>query len=184
MEQNEAAAVLETPVQENTVRVDPEKVEAFMEQLTSEQRLPMGILGGIIAALVGAAIWAGVTVATKYQIGWMAVGVGFLVGYTVRALGRGISKSFGYIGGACALIGCLLGNLFSSCGFISIQESLPFFRVVYAVITQPSVIGELLAATFSPMDLLFYGIAVAEGYKFSFRQITEAERAALLAGAA
>ena len=28
-----------------------------------------------------------------------------------------------------------------------------------------------MVATFSPMDLLFYGIAVYEGYKFSFRQV-------------
>jgi len=180
MEQNEATAVMEASTKQPEQRIDPEKAEVFHQRLVTEQNMPMGILGGALAALVGAAVWAGVTVATKYQIGWMAVGVGFLVGFIVRLLGRGISKPFGYIGGAFALIGCLLGNLFSTCGFIASEEAMPFFGVLSAVLAQPSVIVELLTATFSPIDLLFYGIAVAEGYKFSFRQITEAERSALL----
>jgi hypothetical protein len=32
-----------------------------------------------------------------------------------------------------------------------------------------------MAATFHPMDVLFYTIAIGEGYHFSFRRITEAE---------
>ena len=28
-----------------------------------------------------------------------------------------------------------------------------------------------MKADFSPIDLLFYGIAIYEGYKFSFRQV-------------
>jgi hypothetical protein len=39
--------------------------------------------------------------------------------------------------------------------------------------------GQVLLETFQPMDLLFYGIAIYEGYKFSFRQLTEQELAAL-----
>jgi hypothetical protein len=36
---------------------------------------------------------------------------------------------------------------------------------------------DLMKATFSPIDLLFYGIAVYEGYRFSFRQVTPEELA-------
>ena len=32
-----------------------------------------------------AGVWAGATIATGYQIGWLAVGIGFLVGVAVRA---------------------------------------------------------------------------------------------------
>lgn len=179
MEQNEIVTDIETPAVQETQGVDPMKAEAFKRQLEAEQNLLMGLVGGLLAAIIGAAVWAGVTVATKFQIGWMAVGVGFLVGHSVRALGKGISKPFGFIGAACALLGCLLGNLLSTCGFISIEESMPFFQVVVKVFSQPAVVMELLAFTFSPMDLLFYGIAIYEGYKFSFRQITLTEKAAL-----
>jgi hypothetical protein len=117
-------------------------------------------------------LWAVVTVSLKYQIGWMAIGVGALVGYAVRILGKGVTTTFGGIGGAFALLGCLLGNLLSTCGFLAAQESVPFLQVAGASIMHPSLALELLTATFSSMDLVFYGIAVYEGYKFSFRQLT------------
>ena len=37
------------------------------------------------------------------------------------------------------------------------------------------IVISLMRATFNPMDLLFYGIAVYEGYRFSFRQVTQAD---------
>ena len=39
---------------------------------------------------------------------------------------------------------------------------------------------EIMVATFSPMDLLFYGIAVYEGYRLSFRRLTRDDLAAAL----
>ena len=32
-----------------------------------------------------------------------------------------------------------------------------------------------MVETFHPMDLLFYGIAIYEGYRFSFRELLEDE---------
>lgn len=39
-----------------------------------------GIIGGLIGGLVGALIWAGVSYWTGYEIGWIAWGIGGLVG--------------------------------------------------------------------------------------------------------
>jgi len=39
----------------------------------------------------------------------------------------------------------------------------------------PELAAALLQSGFSPMDLLFYGIAAYEGYRFSFRRITAEE---------
>lgn len=172
---NDAAVDMNTEAAEQTIKVDSATVDKFKSRIEHEQNLFLGIIAGIGAAIVGAAIWATVTVATEYQIGWMAVGVGFLVGYAVRILGKGISGIFGIVGATCALIGCILGNLLSTCGFIAAQESIPLFQVVLNTIMQPAICLEFLKVTFSPMDLLFYGIAAYEGYKFSFRQITREE---------
>ncbi len=179
MADNETESANEVAAEELDVNIDPEKIKAFQAELEAQQNLPMGVVAGVVSALIGAAVWAGITVATEYQIGWMAVAVGFLVGYAVCILGKGLSKNFGYVGAVCALLGCVLGNLLSICGFISIQESVPFLQIVVNLLTQSAVIFEILKATFAPMDLLFYGIAIYEGYKFSFRQITDAELAAL-----
>jgi hypothetical protein len=82
-----------------------------------------------------------------------------------------MDTTFGVAGAVLSLFGCLLGNLLAVCGFVSVQESVPFLQVVWSL--TPSVAAELLTVTFSPIDVLFYGIAVYEGYKLSFRQVTK-----------
>ena len=154
-------------------QVDPARLRGAVERLRSEQNFPLGILAGFTGAVVGAIVWATVTVMTGYQIGWMAVGVGFLVGFLVRAAGKGLDPIFGVTGAVLALFGCALGNLLAVCGMISLQESISIFQILSRL--NFSAVKELMAATFSPIDLLFYGIAVYEGYKLSFRQVSEEE---------
>ena len=161
------------------VQYDLEKAAAFKAAVEAQQSLPLAIVAGLLSALIGAAVWGAVTVGTGYQIGWMAVGVGFLVGIAVRKLGKGLTKPFGFIGAVCALLGCILGNLLSVCGFLSIEESSPFFPILTGVLMRPMIAFEIMRATMSPMDFLFYAIAMYEGYKFSFREITAEELGAL-----
>jgi hypothetical protein len=42
------------------------------------------IAGGAVGGLIGAAVWAGVAYTTHHEVGWIAWGVGFLVGFGVR----------------------------------------------------------------------------------------------------
>lgn len=130
------------------------------------QNLAMGIAGGIGAAIVGAVLWAAITVTTDYQIGWMAVGVGFLVGYAVRRFGKGRDQAFGIAGAVISLLGCLAGNMLTVVIVVSRQENIAIAAILSRL--TPGVIVSLLQETFQVMDLLFYGIAVYEGYKFSF----------------
>lgn len=125
---------------------------------------PLAIVGGAIAAVIGAAIWAAVSLATGYQIGFMAIGVGLLVGIAVRFAGGGGSPAFGVIGGLFALLGCLLGNLLTVIGYLADHEGIGFFAALFSF--NYAATFEIMQATFSPMDLLFYGIAVYEGFKF------------------
>jgi hypothetical protein len=134
-----------------------------------DPNLPAAIAGGLVAAIAGALVWALVTVTIKFQIGFMAVGVGFLVAWAVRTLGKGRTQAFGIIGGVFALLGCLLGNLLSTCGFIAADRGQPVVSVALKVLGDPSLAMSLLQATFSGMDLLFYAIAVYEGYKLARR---------------
>jgi hypothetical protein len=103
----------------------------------------------------------------------MAVGVGFLVGYAVRYTGQGIDRIFGITGAVFALLGCLAGNLLTGCILLADYQGIGVFDVISNLDT--GIISEIMSATFSPMDLVFYGIAVYEGYKFSTRQISEEE---------
>lgn len=162
--------------------IDPVQLEMAKERLRSEQRLGPAVLAGGAAAAAGAAVWAAITVATGYQIGWMAVGVGFLVGLAVRYFGKGMDRSFGVVGAVWSLLGCGLGNLLAVCGMVSKEQGIPLGFVVRNLNLE--IAADMMAATFSPMDLLFYGIAVYEGYRFSFRQLTEEQLQTYLTGAA
>lgn len=130
-----------------------------------EQNFPMGLLAGLVATAVGAGAWMLVTVATNYQIGWMAVGVGFLLGWTVRLAGKGTSTAFGVLGASLALGGCLAGNFFTGCVIASRELGLPATSIMAGL--TPGATVELMAAMFSPIDLLFYGLAIYQGYRFS-----------------
>lgn len=140
-------------------------------QLKSKQNLILAIVGGSVAAIVAAAIWATVTVVTEYQIGWMAVGVGFAVGFAVRALGKGVTPIYGIIGGLLALFACLLGNLLSTCGFIAQEFDISFFEALGNCLSNPGLAVDLMKETFHPMDLLFYGIAVYGGNKAAYTEV-------------
>jgi len=160
--------------------VDPAEVQFALQQLRSQQSLVAGLGAGGLAAAVGAALWAAITVFTGYQIGWMAVGVGFLVGLAVRAAGKGIDPVFGVLGACLSLLGCAAGNLLAVCGLAAQQESMALLEVLSRL--DADVVRQLMVATFSPMDLLFYGIALYEGYKLSFRQLAPDELSRLLPG--
>jgi hypothetical protein len=155
--------------------VRPAKVGPLAGGLRAKQNFPLALAGGLTVAVVGAMLWALITVMTNYQVGWMAVGVGFFVGGMVRMLGRGVDRSFGYLGAALSLVGCLLGNLLSLCAVIAGQEGVSLLAVLTHIGSNPIMIPAALLATFHSLDLLFYGIAVYEGYRFSFRQTADAE---------
>lgn len=133
----------------------------------SEPSIARAALAGFFAALVGAVLWAMITVAMKVQIGFMAIGVGLLVAWAVRTLGKGSSPTYGVIGAGFALFGCVLGNLLSACGFLATEQGVPLSGVTMRVLASPSLSYSLLEATFNAMDLLFYAIAAYEGFKLS-----------------
>jgi hypothetical protein len=157
--------------------IDPLRLQRFIQEIKDNQSLLAGTLAGVAAAIVGAGLWALITALTKYQIGWMAVGVGFLVGMAVRQFGKGIDKSFGIAGAAISVLGCAAGNLLATCIMISQQQQVPFSQVLSSLNSE--VVTSLMKVTFQPMDLLFYGLAVYAGYRFSFRRISAEELAKL-----
>lgn len=147
-----------------------QEAQRAMEFFREEQNLAIGTIYGLIAALAGAAVWAGVTIATEYKIGWMAVGIGFLTGIAVRAGGKGIDQVFGIVGGAMSLVGCVLGNLFTVAWYVSQEFGVPVSEVLSGLDPESAI--ELMSATFEVMDLLFYGLAVYFGYRYAFRQLS------------
>jgi hypothetical protein len=161
-------------------RIDPIKERQFETRLQEEQNLLAGILAGGVAVIAGAILWAAFTLVTEFQIGWMAIAIGFIVGFAIRRFGRGVDKVFGIMGATLSVLSCVGGNLLFSGIVISQHEAVSAFAVLLGMLLHPVAVMEILVLTFSPIDLLFYGLAIYEGYKLSFRRITQAELDGLL----
>jgi hypothetical protein len=130
---------------------------------TQSRRWFLAVFGGLAAAFIGAITWAIMTVTTEHQIGWMAVGVGLLVGLTVRLANGG--KAFALLGALLALLGCVLGNFFSLVAFEAAQQHI---RVLTAFTdVDYSRAASVLWDDFVSTSILFYAIAAYEGYRFS-----------------
>lgn len=172
-EDEHAIKTLDDEVEMVSDEISQRVSNSTLEKLKSEQNLPAAIFAGIFIGVLAAFGWAAITVITEFQIGLVAIAIGLAVGFGMRFFGKGIDQIFGISGGIIALISCILGNLFSILGFIAINEDLGFFETF--INFDFSYSFELLAETASPMDLIFYGIAAFEGYKFSFRQFTSKE---------
>jgi len=153
--------------------LDPSKYERYMQGLRDQQNLMVGLVGGTAAAAVGAVLWAGVTYATEYKLGIAAIVLGILVGTVIRKLGRGVDLQFRILGAVLALLSCLTGDLLVVCGFIAKQQGLTVLGVL-SQLRFDSVI-KLAKLTFNGGDLVFYAIAVYEGFRLSAKKLTQAD---------
>ncbi|MEM6883441.1 MAG: hypothetical protein AAF571_00310 [Verrucomicrobiota bacterium] len=158
--------------------INQDKLQTLLAEMELQQNLPMGVIAAAVAAIIGAALWAVVTVLTQYQIGFMAIGVGLLVGFAVKYFGKGITPLYSFIGAGFSLLGCLLGNLLSIVGFIGIEEEMSYFSVLSSL--DYTAIPDVMVATFQPMDLLFYGLAIYQGYKISLNTLSEEQLASVM----
>lgn len=57
--------------------------------------------------------------------------------------------------------------------FIAANEEMAFMDILVQL--DFAITYELLASTFEIIDVLFYGMAVYFGYKYSFRQVSEGD---------
>jgi hypothetical protein len=154
--------------------VQSEVVPAVTDQ-PAKPGLSVALVGGVTAALAAALVWALITMATGWHAGWMAIGVGLLIGVAVRTMGRGEEKSFGYLGAAVSVLGCLVGDLLSACALVAGQESLSPLTVMTYICSKPEMIPEAMIATFQFLDLLFWAIGAYAAYRLSFRHLPPVE---------
>lgn len=91
--------------------------ETILEELENEKAgvtsMPVAIVLGIVAAIVSGAIWAAVAIGTNHEIGYLAIGVGWLAGMGVFLGGgkkRGMQLQI--VSVVCAVLGLFLAKYF------------------------------------------------------------------------
>ncbi|MBN1756932.1 MAG: hypothetical protein JW863_01355 [Chitinispirillaceae bacterium] len=161
-------------VRESMEMNPPEKnkqtINARFQELTRENQHESGsvvfaVTSGLLASLTSAVIWAVITLVADYQIGWMAIGVGFFVGFTVRYFGRGKTPLYSFIGSFFSLFGCVTGNLLCIVGFIAKEQGTGYLQFFYQM--PFTSLLSIFPSTIEPMDFLFYLLAAYEGFRFS-----------------
>jgi hypothetical protein len=145
----------------------PPTLEQAIAQVRAQQNFAAAVPVGIVAAIVGAGLWAVTVYATEMKLGLVAIAVGALVGYAVRTVGKGIEQKFGILGAICAALGWGLGTMLSDVAFLAKHVGRSFGDVLMSLGLSETI--SFVARASDAMDLLFLGIAVYEGYKLSFR---------------
>ncbi len=128
--------------------------------------LVLATLGGLVAAVMGALLWATLVSVSHFKIGYAAISIGFLVGWTMRALGKGHTPVYGCIGAVLALLGCVGGDVLTDCIILAQQYSKSTMDVVSHL--TPALVSELLQSSFKALDALFYVLAMMAGYRHAF----------------
>lgn len=86
-------------------------VESSYQRGGPRPSLGRGIAAGVGVALVGGVVWAIVGRITGWQIGYVAIGIGHAVGYSVAKIGRTRETAGAYAAAAISLGAALFGHL-------------------------------------------------------------------------
>ena len=87
-----------------------EKAEATFEEESRAPRVPQALLLGLLAAVVGCVLWYAIVVITNYELGIVAIAIGWLVGTAVMF---GAGRKRGLILQIMAVLITLVALLFS-----------------------------------------------------------------------
>ena len=150
-------------------KLEPEIYQKFQK----DQRFMFSIYFGFFACIVGAIIWALIAYLTNRQFGFIAILIGAIVGLTVKKIGKGFELKFAIIGAIFSLLGCIIGKLIIIIAFSAIMNNISFLDVLFVL--DFSKLFLALKENSSFFDLIFYGIAIYEGFRFSYIRYTEKE---------
>lgn len=146
--------------------------QAFSDRVVMDGVKPgssfvLAVLSGGVAAVVGSLLWMGVAVATDMNIGYVALGVGAVVGTTVRLAGRGRSFIFGVVGAVWTLVGCVGGEILATIQLATNAQA-SFMEVLMHYDCVSLAMHFITEA--SPLMYVIYAVGIFEGYKLSIRK--------------
>ncbi|GAA2373489.1 hypothetical protein [Nonomuraea africana] len=135
-----------------------------------------GILVGLVAMLVGAAVYGAVVGITEYEIGLVAVLVGVLVGLGMMAVKPSspvlppLAALFGLVGAA---LGTAIGGTVLAVKYAGEEGGKLGYLDAFTSVTglMPDLIGE------DPKTLLFWAISAFAGFSFVNKRVKAAREA-------
>jgi hypothetical protein len=145
-------------------------------------RVARAVVLGVLVALAGAAIWVAIGAATRHEIGFVAVGVGFLVSVSMSRV-RAASSRLPLVAAAIALVAVVVGDLVLDVVLQAQYENVGFGDAFSATVTDLSLAKDIFTAYFSPIDLLFWLLAASVAYSGVKASVLAAQRPAAVVAA-
>jgi hypothetical protein len=127
------------------------------------------IVLGILAMILGAAIWAAITVVTEHEFSLVAIGVGALVGLTMYAA-KPSSSGIAVVAALLTVIGCALGEFLALPAYVARKEHVGFTKLLNY---EASHLGGFFRAL-DGKTYVFWAIGAVAAFSMVFRRIQAA----------
>jgi hypothetical protein len=147
-----------------------QKFDAYAAEAYGKAKFGLSSIIAPITSLLAASIWAFISYVGNAQIGYVAVGIGIIVGGTIKILCNPVGKSFAITAMIYSFIGVLLGNLWTIGLFATEGTGLSFFQLINGMDY-----GEAFKyhiENFDGYDIAFYGLSVGAAFRLSYVRLT------------
>ena len=147
----------------------------FLERLRQRQSLLRAFALGVPALALMGFLWGAVNGISGVPLEWLPfIGMGYMVGTSVRAAGKGIDRRFGVVGAVLTLLGCLVSR------FLAVSITLGFQNPGLSNFTllAEGTLGLRLRLLLDSTDwynLAALVLSVCQGYYFARYRITPQE---------
>ncbi len=127
------------------------------------------IVFGILAMILGAGVWALVTVVIEHEFSLVAFGVGALVGLAMYAA-RPTSMGVAAVAALLAVAGCALGEFLAVPAYVAHKDGLSFSKLLSLEVHHPKIFFDSL----SGKTYLFWAMGALTAFSMVFRRIKAA----------
>lgn len=127
--------------------------------------LPLAAAGGLVGASIGAAIWAAIVIATNFEVGYVAVLVGFLTGMGVKVATGKRGNDLQLTAAVLAIVGLLIAKYLIFAWLMSQASATQGNPIAWYDPRLIPLFPRLIVQMSSPFDLLWIFIAVSAAYR-------------------
>jgi hypothetical protein len=132
-------------------------------------RLLPAVAAGLAAAIVGGVVWGLIVKWTDYEVGFVAWGIGFLVGIAVLTATRGArGPAFQAVAVVCALVGIVVGKYLSFAWVlqeVAERETQGALEIPVLSTDTVDLFLDELGTVFDWIDILWVGFAVYTAWR-------------------
>lgn len=126
------------------------------------------VISGSIAGAFGAAVWGAIAYFTHREVGYVAWGIGGLVGISVQAASGDLDEFLSGVIASAVSIGSILAGKFIAVIFlVNWMMGLIAGEEAGAELPYWSMVAGAFGASFGPIDLVFFLLAVFTAYRIA-----------------